>query len=309
MARRAIAGRWSKRVCDLGLGWLQPLPSVSHSVGAEGYVPVGRTASNLGKRTPPLLAMVVASLIAAALTFFVVSCGTIDRTVVVSPQIVGATPVGNEQCYYCHTNYARVFQGNVHFRVHLDHDDLPGGTSCESCHGPGSRHVEAPRDRARLIVNPGKDPEACFRCHLDIQLQFRLPQHHPVTEGLMNCVQCHDPHGREIFKPSRGLAMARQNEQCLDCHREQARTFVFEHEAMRDGCVACHQPHGSIHAKLLTERDANLCLKCHAQVQAAPGEVWIGKVDHRSLLSLGTCWSAGCHTAVHGSNFQPKMLY
>jgi hypothetical protein len=24
---------------------------------------------------------------------------------------------------------------------------------------------------------------------------------------------------------------------------------------------------------------------------------------------MGTCWSAGCHTAVHGSNFNPRQLY
>lgn len=243
------------------------------------------------------------------LTLFLSSCSTVQRTVVVPPHIPGAVFVGNQACYECHTNYSHAFQGNVHFRVQADVQKLPGGTSCESCHGPGSRHAEAPRERAQFIINPRKDPKACFDCHQDVHLQFRLPSHHPVTEGILNCVQCHDPHGREIFKPAGGLGMARLNEQCSSCHKEQARTYVFEHEAMREGCVSCHQPHGSINSKLLTERDANLCLKCHAQIQSGAGEVWIGKTDHRSLLSLGSCWSAGCHTAVHGSNFQPKLLY
>jgi len=245
----------------------------------------------------------------AALGLFFSSCGTVQRQVVVPPHIPGASFIGNDQCYYCHTNYTHSFRGNVHFRVQADLESKPGGTSCESCHGPGSLHAAAPRDRAQYILNPRKDPQACLTCHVDVHLQFRLPVRHPVLEGHLNCVQCHDPHGREIFKPAGGLGMARLNEQCAQCHREQARTFVFEHEAMREGCVTCHQPHGSIHPKLLTDRDANLCLKCHAQVQTGGGELWIGKVDHRSLLSLGTCWSAGCHTAVHGSNFQPKMLY
>ncbi len=242
-------------------------------------------------------------------TVFLASCGTVQRTIVVAPQIPGATYVGNEQCYYCHTNYARVFQGSVHYRVRVDTSTPPGGTSCESCHGPGSKHIEAPRDRASLIFNPGRNPQACYNCHQDVQLQFRLPVHHPVAENLMNCVQCHDPHGREIMKPSGGLGMARLNEQCASCHKEQARSFVFEHEALREGCTTCHQPHGSINAKLLIERDVNLCLKCHSQVQPTSGDLWIGKIDHKSLLSMGTCWSAGCHTAIHGSNFQPKMLY
>ena len=231
-----------------------------------------------------------ASVLLAALGLFFSSCGTVQRQVVVPPHIPGASFIGNDQCYYCHTNYTHSFRGNVHFRVQADLESKPGGTSCESCHGPGSLHAAAPRDRAQYILNPRKDPQACLTCHVDVHLQFRLPVRHPVLEGHLNCVQCHDPHGREIFKPAGGLGMARLNEQCAQCHREQARTFVFEHEAMREGCVTCHQPHGSIHPKLLTDRDANLCLKCHAQVQTGGGELWIGKVDHRSLLSLGTCW-------------------
>ena len=88
----------------------------------------------------------------------------------------------------------------------------------------------------------------------------------------MSCVQCHDPHGGDILKPKGGLAMARQNESCAQCHREQTRPFVFEHEALREGCAVCHNPHGSINEKMLVESDPNLCLRCHAQVQAPGGE-------------------------------------
>ncbi len=262
---------------------------------------------------------VAGSTLLAAAGVLLASCTSLQRTLVVSPLIPGASYIGNAQCYYCHTNYSHSFQGNVHFRVRSSLEALPGGTSCESCHGPGSKHAAAPRERTQFIVNPRKEPQACYSCHQDVELQFRLPQHHPVAEGRMNCVQCHDPHGREIFKPAPGsghgriatpsLAMARLNEQCSSCHREQARAFVFEHEAMREGCVSCHNPHGSINAKLLTERDSNLCLKCHAQLQTGSGEVWIGNSPHQANLLRGSCWSAGCHTAVHGSNFQPTLLY
>jgi hypothetical protein len=63
---------------------------------------------------------------------------------------------------------------------------------------------------------------------------------------------------------------------------------------------------------MLVERDNNLCLKCHAMQQSsgvAPGQIYIGKVNHTANLKLGGCWSAGCHTAVHGSNFNPHQLY
>jgi predicted CXXCH cytochrome family protein len=239
------------------------------------------------------------------------ACSTVQRTVVVPPEIEGATYVGNKVCADCHTNIARWFPGSPHARFYKDDPKWYGMTGCESCHGPGSKHVAAGGGR-KLIVNPGKDPASCFQCHLDVHAAFNLPQHHPVTEGKMNCVQCHDPHGHDIMKPAGGLAMARLNQSCAQCHREQSRPVVYEHEALREGCTVCHSPHGSINSKMLVERDMNLCLKCHAQIQGpsvGPDELFIGKVPHSAFLRQGTCWSAGCHTAIHGSNINPLMLY
>ena len=149
--------------------------------------------------------------------------------------------------------------------------------------------------------------------------QISLPQHHPVLEGKLNCTHCHDPHGSDIMKAAgSGLAMARLNESCAPCHREQAKPHVYEHAAMREGCITCHVPHGSINPKMLVERDSNLCLKCHAQTQGPgvpAGQIVIGTVNHSVLgnapgfLSRGACWSAGCHPAVHGSSVSPNLHY
>ena len=238
------------------------------------------------------------------------SCSTVSRSVMAPPPVIeGATFVGNKACVECHGVITKKFPDNVHARMHLDHNGPPGGTSCESCHGAGSRHVQAGGGRGRFVHNPGRNPEACFSCHEDIHADFKLPQHHPLPEGHMNCIQCHDPHGSDVKKAGRGLAMGRQNETCAGCHRQQSKPVIFEHEAMREGCTVCHQPHGSINSKMLNDRDNNLCLKCHAQTPSAAGQIYIGSVPHTTLLQRGTCWTSGCHTAVHGSNVDSTMRY
>jgi predicted CXXCH cytochrome family protein len=238
------------------------------------------------------------------------SCSTTPATLVAPPEIPGATFVGNKTCAECHKTIARNFPTSGHARIHLEDTRAAGQTGCESCHGAGSLHVSGGGGRGKFIINPGKDPTACFECHSQQQAEFQLPQHHPVPEKKMNCAQCHDPHGSDLLKPAGGLAMARLNESCAQCHREQTRPFVFEHPALREGCTVCHNPHGSINAKLLIQRDLNLCLRCHAQVQGPSvgrGQIYIGRQDHTAYLRMGACWSSGCHTAVHGSNVDVRL--
>jgi predicted CXXCH cytochrome family protein len=269
---------------------------------------VQRSFSNFPVKTPVWLTVGALACLGVA-GLFLSSCASVERTAVSPLTIEGATFVGNSQCVDCHTNISRQFPSSPHGRFHKDDVKWASNTGCESCHGPGSKHVAVGGGRGRFIINPGKDATSCFQCHLEVHAEMNLPSHHPVIENRMNCVQCHDPHGHDIHKPSGGLAMARLNQSCGECHREQARTFVYEHEAMREGCTTCHNPHGSINRKMLVEADNNLCLKCHAQIQAAPGQVVLGKLDHSEFVRGRSCWAAGCHSAVHGSNINPKLQY
>ncbi|MBI2870652.1 MAG: hypothetical protein HYY14_02950 [Candidatus Omnitrophica bacterium] len=204
----------------------------------------------------------------------------------------------------CHDKEHQEFKLSTHARINVKGEGLER-QGCEMCHGPGSLHVAAGGGKGvGGIVNPRKDPSTCFECHLDKKMEFKLSFHHPVLEGKMSCADCHSPHGTEV-RPWSATTLQDINEACYKCHKEQRGPFVWEHEALREGCTTCHKVHGSMHAKMLIARDSTLCLRCHTQVNFPT----IGKRSHTANLAQGTCFSAGCHTAPHGSNFDDHLRY
>jgi len=242
-----------------------------------------------------------------------VSCISVDRTVVLPPNIAGAKYVGSKACVQCHSDQTDHFAGSTHSRLALSGaDPKVGDTGCESCHGPGSTHVKA-GGAAGTIINPRKSPETCFQCHLDKRGEMSLPHAHPVLAGKISCVDCHDVHKGNAVRGG-GAALAATTETCVRCHTQQAGPYVYQHAAIREeGCTACHNPHGSVNDKMLVARDANLCLRCHL-ADLNPG-FNIGGYSSGgahgnavgSRLSEATCWSAGCHEDVHGSNVNASL--
>lgn len=231
---------------------------------------------------------------------------TTSRTIVAPTQIAGSDYVGSAECAVCHSETTDSFRHATHKGLTLG-GDKKMDISCEACHGPASKHVQAGGGRG-TIINPGRETGMCYQCHLDKRGEFSLPNAHPVASGKMTCTDCHEPHGGPAVFGG-GTQIAGANETCIQCHAAQRGPYVFEHEASREGCVVCHSPHGSVNAKMLKTRNQNLCLQCHFQQQTAPGVILIGGRDHASFLSRGTCWSAGCHESVHGSHISSSLRF
>ncbi len=234
------------------------------------------------------------------------SCSTVRRTVVAPPSVPGAEFVGSDNCSQCHAEISKSFKGATHAHI-ISKGDNSRNLGCESCHGPGSLHAQSGGAR-HTIVNPRRESETCFQCHLDKRGQFNLPHHHPVPEGKMSCADCHDPHKGHATRGG-GISLHSEHQTCGKCHTVQGGHFVFEHEAVREGCTTCHDPHGTVNQKMLVQRDQNLCLKCHFQRQAGTTTIIIGGRDHTGFLRRGTCWSAGCHEAVHGSQIGSSLRF
>ncbi len=268
-----------------------------------------------------MLALAVCALVTFA---GVISCRTVNRNVVQLPNVPGAKYIGSKECEQCHEEIYKTFQTADHGRLIADGPNAINA-GCESCHGPASLHSDSGGEvkppysftagrphatsyGARLATDPQRAVEtACFQCHMDVRGQFDLPSHHPVPEGNMSCTQCHPPHKGSAHVGGSTQLLARE-ENCLQCHPNQRGPYVFEHEALREGCTTCHTPHGSINAKMLTVRDSNLCLKCHFQ-QIQGGTIRIGGSDHTLRIQQGTCWTAGCHEAVHGSRVNSSLRF
>lgn len=218
----------------------------------------------------------------------------------------GAKYVGTETCILCHEDEHKEFMLSTHSRISFESDDenLAEAQGCEMCHGPGSIHADAGEFKDNNIYNPRKNPALCFQCHLDKKAESRLPFRHPIAEGKMACADCHNSHGTDA-RPWSSTSLEGINGKCFECHKEQRGPFVFEHEAVSEGCTTCHKVHGSIHDKMLIARDNNLCLRCHTQMDFPD----IGDSNHSGRLTKGTCFSGGCHTAIHGSNFDDHLRY
>ena len=90
---------------------------------------------------------------------------------------------GESACFECHQDVKDVKALDVHKDIH-----------CETCHGPGQKHVQS--SNAEDIIKPS-GREFCGRCHglnaakqNDVITQVDLKKHN--TEK--NCLECHNPH-------------------------------------------------------------------------------------------------------------------
>src|SRR5438045_5474381 len=100
-----------------------------------------------------------------ALAVILLSCSTTNRTLLAPPSIPGAEFVGSESCETCHETITRNFRTATHARLKAQGENAKS-MGCESCHGPGSLHVQS-GGAARTIINPKRSPETCFQCHTE----------------------------------------------------------------------------------------------------------------------------------------------
>jgi DmsE family decaheme c-type cytochrome len=207
----------------------------------------------------------------------------------------------DQLCLKCHlnqpTHLGRIQSGHVRTQV--------GCTSCHVVHIAGPEGLVA---RKAAAVN-----RQCRSCHPSVWAQFQRPYKHPLSQGAMSCVDCHNPHGS--FFPKSVRTASGNEAGCFKCHGEKRGPFVYAHAPVHlEGCSACHEMHGSANPKMLIRHEVSvLCLECHANI-ARPFGVNLGGVfggippaihDLRSPR-FRNCTT--CHLKIHGSNVNRALL-
>jgi hypothetical protein len=200
---------------------------------------------------------------------------------------------GLNACAECHDDIVAIHAKDAHASV-----------QCQTCHGPGRKHVEdndAPMPRPdtkedclvchrQLEARPGSFPQvdwkkhyefvgvadtnvACIRCHsghepLFMDRDLRQARLHPLVH---DCGDCHIGRTDETLKrpPTHPQIF-----QCDYCHPSIASSFAkAKHQKIR--CTTCHLfiKENAFSGRIVRDADPRFCLLCHrkADFKSASG--------------------------------------
>jgi tetratricopeptide (TPR) repeat protein len=152
------------------------------------------------------------------------------------------------RCFRCHST------GPVTLAANYKVTPSELGVRCESCHGPGSAHIQQ-SGAPGTIQNPKRLTPTelnllCGACHrqasdLDHETDWTNPwnvRHQPSylhraacfrnSNGKLSCLTCHDPHG-----PLNKTASF-YDSRCASCHK----SVIHKTAIASRSCVSCHMP-------------------------------------------------------------------
>ncbi len=214
-----------------------------------------------------------------------------------------ATSGDAPKCADCHTELVQAFASNPHGRYsHKDKKPDPND-ACTTCHGDGTKHMEAGGDANFISIPKGVEgSQDCRSCH-----EAAKGEHGSFETGFhantdaVNCLSCHSIH--KAAPKSQHLLAKAPGALCQTCHPTESASFAnkpYVHRLDRGGmtCLDCHDPHSRQGQPVkMTVQGELPCLNCHSEMRGP-------FVFQHVTGSGGDCLS--CHQP-HGSN-NPNML-
>src|SRR5271165_908381 len=187
----------------------------------------------------------------------------------------GSHSVNHVRCIDCHQIHAVALKTAKESSISFDQATR------------GALTVASVSPETNAIIRPMSETnDACLKCHATERAQLSMPYHHPLREGKMSCVDCHDPHGGA---DGRNLKTTNVNQLCLGCHAQYRGPYAYQHPPVTENCMLCHTAHGSPNTNLLSVSEPALCLQCHA-----------GHHNGASLPLADRC--TNCHGSIHGTD-------
>jgi predicted CXXCH cytochrome family protein len=187
----------------------------------------------------------------------------------------GSHSVNHLRCMDCHQIHQSALKTAK--ETHISFDEATRGALTAASVSP----------ETNVIVRPmWETNEACLKCHPTENAQLSMPYHHPLREGKMSCVDCHDPHGGAN---GRNLKVSSINQLCLSCHAQYRGPFAYQHPPVTENCMLCHTAHGSPNTNLLLVSEPALCLQCHAGHHNGAGTPLPDRCTN-------------CHGSIHGTD-------
>jgi DmsE family decaheme c-type cytochrome len=233
-----------------------------------------------------------------------------------------ASYVGQDTCLSCHDETIGNYKESAHHRA-ADPRSPAATQGCESCHGPGSKHVEDPtsvKPKQFTAMTADEVNATCTTCHSRGEHALWDGSQHE-SRGV-TCTTCHSVHSS--VSETAQLKKKTQTEVCASCHRDKAsKVDRSGHMPVREGkmeCSTCHNIHGSTNVKLLRKGDsvAESCVSCHADKRGpflwehAPSRDGCatchdphGSSNDRMLISKPPSLCQRCHIATR----HPSTIY
>ena len=223
------------------------------------------------------------------------------------PEHLGVLRLVHRECMFCHNAYPDVPAGSdLYGEPHVFPDELPEGTGCQRCHGPGAEHVrraltggaETAEELRATIVNPGRLPDdlrndVCYECHF----QPTVALHGVRRFG----------RGDYSFRPGEPLSDYLLKVDIQEEGRSRSERFEINHHPYRLeqslcfqetkgredalSCLTCHDPHRKVPVEERAAHYRQACRTCH-DVDACRLEE-MGAPDGMSAVDPQDCVT--CH--------------
>ena len=152
---------------------------------------------------------------AAALAVLTAGVAVAQAPASPAPAKVEAGP----SCADCHDE-AKFFAGNAHMRGYrAAHGGEAGNAVCATCHGDGTKHMEAEGDKTLIVSLRGRSgAEVCATCHKQSaeRSSFKTGVHAPSEA--VNCLTCHSIHKSD--RKQANLLVSEPTKLCATCHQD-----------------------------------------------------------------------------------------